>query len=532
MSEFFDMNELLTKALSVVSPDGITILVLVVCIILLIPCLNKKAREITPTLSEIAPTLMVSAGIIGTFWGTFIALAAFETGAGAEEMINSIPVVLGGMKSAFITSLIGLLFAFCSRAYMKLFVPEAEPKPNQIEKDFSDLLREIKKGISDEGETSLSTQIGKLQAQYRDSTSELKQAIAGDGDSSIATQLTKLRNENSDGFRAMNEQFAKLSETIGDSLGEKMQALIDEIRESIREGIAKQLEQTNALLREQLTEMLERIEEALIKQFGETFKQFNEATQAIKKWQEDHRQHVEQLTAAFELTAKGIEQIRTNCDSIPATMQTLQDLLGELDERLKAFAEMKTAAEQSFPIIKDHLDKIGADLQKSAEGFDGLEQTITSAYTKASELAQQHIEESRQHIENVGNQINLTAEKVSTAAQSMMDSFNQQATATIEQTAKKTEDMLAESRNASVKHQEDIRNVVNMVTTQSEECVQETQKILQQMAEDHAKKINDVMAGIAQRWGANMISIAVEAAKRIQDAKQIEAATAHNREGQ
>ena len=510
MSEFFDMNELLTKALSVVSPDGITILVLVVCIILLIPCLNKKAREITPTLSEIAPTLMVSAGIIGTFWGTFIALAAFETGAGAEEMINSIPVVLGGMKSAFITSLIGLLFAFCSRAYMKLFVPEAEPKPNQIEKDFSDLLRDIKKGISDEGEKSLSTQIGKLQAQYRDSTSELKQAIAGDGDSSIATQLTKLRNENSDGFRAMNEQFAKLSETIGDSLGEKMQALIDEIRESIREGIAKQLEQTNALLREQLTEMLERIEEALIKQFGETFKQFNEATQAIKKWQEDHRQHVEKLTEAFELTAKGIDQIRTNCDSIPATMQTLQELLGELDERLKAFAEMKTAAEQSFPVIKDHLDKIGADLQKSAEGFDGLEQTITAAYTKASALAQQHIEESRQHIENVGNQINLTAEKVSTAAQSMMD----------------------ESRNASVKHQEDIRNVANMVTTQSAECVKETQNALQKMAEDHANKVNDVMAGIAQRWGENMVGIAEEAARRIEDAQQLEAATARNREGQ
>ena len=491
------MNDIFANILNI-PPNWITVSVLVICCLLFFFAIKYEKWR------EIAPTLMVSAGIIGTFWGTFIALGGFETGTGADAMIESIPAVLGGMKSAFITSLIGLASAFILRICIKSFLPEAEPKPNQIEKGFSDLLRDVKESISDEGDKSLSTQIGALQAQYRDSASELKQAIAGDGDSSIATQLTKFRNENSDGFRALNDQFAKLSETIGDSLGEKMQALIDEIRVSIREGIVKQLEQTNALLRDQLKEMLDRIEEALIKQFGETFKQFNQATQAIKKWQEDHRQHVEQLTEAFELTAKGIDQIRKNCENIPVTMQTLQDLLGELDERLKAFAEMKAAAEQSFPAIKNHLDKIGADLQKSAEGFNGLEQTITTTYTKAGELAQQHIEESRQHIENVGKQINQTAEQVAAAA----------------------ENMLSESRNASVKHQEDIRNVAEMVTSESGKCVQQTQEKLQQMAEDHATKINHVMAGIAQRWGENMIGIAKKMAEITKSADTL------NRDGQ
>lgn len=548
------MNDYLTIVSRSIPLDWITGIVLFIC------CGLAWAAYKYEKWREIAPTLMVSIGITGTFFGTFIALAAFETGAGASEIIDSIPAVLGGMKSAFITSLFGLIFAFFTRIYIKCRLPTEGEKPTQVEKDFSDLLRDIKDSIRDDGGKNLSDQIGALQAQYRDSTSELKKAIIGDGDSSIATQITKLRNENSDGFRELKNQFSELSKTIGDSLGEKMQELIEEIRVSIREGIVVQLEKTNKLLREQLKEMLDRIEEALIKQFGETFKQFNEATQAIKKWQEDHRQHVEELTEAFKLTADGIEKIRKDCESIPITMQTLQDLLGELDERLKAFAEMKATAEQSFPVIKNHLDKIGADLQKSAEGFTGLEQTIATAYTKASELAQQHIEESQRHIENVGTQINQTAEQVATVSNNMMAEsqktsnehqiamqvivaemkdaaqqsvavmqrslddmsmqFNVQTTTTMEQIKTTAENMLDESRNASVKHQEDIRNIIVAVTRESEKCVQETQEKLKQMAEDHARNINDEMTGITERWGENMIGIAEQVAEEIRTGKR------------
>ena len=214
-----------------------------------------------------------------------------------------------------------------------------------------ELLREIKDGIVGEGDKSLSSQLSTLQAEYRDSAQELKQSISGEGDSSVTTQLLKLRNDNVYGFKKLDAQLNGLTETIRDSLVESLNALMTELREVIVNQLSEQLKETNTLLREQLSEMLDRIEEALIKQFGETFKQFNEATQAIQKWQEEHRQHVEQLTEAFELTAKGIERIRADSESILRQWQSTRShgRAGEL--WLNGFCEKRS---QSLAIM--HLD--------------------------------------------------------------------------------------------------------------------------------------------------------------------------------
>ena len=474
-------NQFLSEVLSV-SPDNITRGVIVICVLIFVifPWFSK--------LRDIAPALMVSAGIIGTFWGTFIALSEFQTGAEFDDgivnrkaMVESIPAVLGGMKSAFITSLIGLFSAFLSKVIFNVF-PKKMPEPLPVEQNIQDLLKQIKNGIIGEGDKSLSSQLSTIQAEYRDGTKELKQAIAGDSESSIAMQLTKLRNENSEGFKTLDGRLDGLAEAIQVSLVKNMKALMTQIEEVIVKQLSEQLTKTNELLRKQLSEMLNKIEEALIKQFGETFKQFNEATQAIKKWQEKHKAHVEQLTSAFRETAQGIKMIRTDCESIPTTMQQLAQLMGELDARLQAFAEMKTQAEESFPTIKENLDAIGNDLRKSAAGFEGLENTITQAYQGAQKLAQRHIEATQEHIDN-------------------MRQVSQQ--------------MITDSKKVSTQHADQMKTIISDVQKTSQQCVTNTQESLTKMAEQHAQKVNDLMEKIAERWGQNVVGIAEEAAKII-----------------
>lgn len=527
----------------------------------------KKLREITPT-------LMVSAGIIGTFWGTFIALAQFETGGtdsglDPEAMVNSIPMVLAGMKTAFITTLIGLLSAFASRLLIRIFAPVEEP-PTTLEYKFQKVLEEIRDGIGGESDNSLSSKIGALQAEYRDSTNVLKQAISGESDSSIASQLTKLRNENSDALKQLNKHMDGLADTIRNSLVENMENLVKELREIIVNQLTEQLKQTNEILRTQLGEMLDRIEEALIKQFGETFKQFNEATQAIKKWQEDHRVQVEQLTEAFSETATAIEKVRADCESIPETMAQLKTLMGELDERLKAFADMKESAVQSFPVIKEHLDAIGVDLKQSAAAFSGLEETIRTTYQQAGNLAQQHIE-------NVGTQINRTAEQLQSAADGMIknsegvvqqhlqgiqsanESMRQELTrytsdiqtalkTTSEQISEQinqvggeveiaaekmmvnskevldqhsetskemlqsvkdgTENMLSEISTIASQHQKNMQDVVNVTQKEHTQLINHLQATLEEMTKKSTTEITNSITKIMKEWGDQAIGIA------------------------
>ena len=530
------------------TPDFITALVVCVCTALFL------FSFVFRTVRDIAPALMVSAGIIGTFWGTFIALGDFQTGAESggnldhDAMVNSIPTVLGGMKSAFVTSLIGLFFGFVSKIGFR-FIPEKTPDALPHEQNVLDLLGDIKSGISGESDKSLSSQIERLQAEYREGAAEIKQSIAGDGDSSVASQLIKLRNANSEGFKNLDSRMAGLAEAIGETLVDSLNSLIGELRETILNQLAEQLKKTDELLREKLSEMLDRIEKALIDQFGETFKQFNEATQAIKKWQEEHRAHVEQLTAAFQTTAEGITRIRVECESIPATMEQLRTLMGELDERLRAFADMKKSAEESFPVIKGHLDSIGADLKKSAEGFSGLEETITRSYEQAASLAQQHIATAQSHIENVGAEINRTAAQLTETAGSMITESRaaaaqhqeamqaaanemQNALATLTENIRKqfsdsaeeiktaAENMISESRNASVQQREEIRTLVDNAQAASQRCIEETQTALTQMAEQHAQTTSDAMANIAEQWGQNMTGIANQLRQTIQEHRQ------------
>lgn len=49
---------------------------------------------------------MGALGILGTFIGIIIGLLNFNT----ESIDTSIPVLLGGLKTAFITSIVGMFF--------------------------------------------------------------------------------------------------------------------------------------------------------------------------------------------------------------------------------------------------------------------------------------------------------------------------------------------------------------------------------------------------------------------------------------
>ena len=325
-----------------------------------------------PVLRPAAPALMTSLGIFGTFCGIFIALYEFDASPG--EMNKSIEAFLGGMRTAFVTSLLGLSCSIMFRSVESRFPTNTgPPDPRDVEQR---------------------NMLEKLDA--------IRSAIAGDGDSSLVTQIQKLRDENRDGFRKLDG----LAETIRDSLLTNLDSLIDDLRNIIEKQLG-----------ESLLKLISSIEEALIDQFGSTFIQFNDATQAIKKWQEDHREQVEQLTAAFNVAARNVTRIAEDCQSIPPTMEQLRMIVQtahrnveSLNRQVEAFAEMRQQAEESFPTIKRHLDEVGEHLSASARGFSTMERTLRDVFQSAEQetrrIAQQHVE----NVERIAADMSQTLE--------------------------------------------------------------------------------------------------------------------------
>ena len=373
------MTELLREWFGIASADAIVIFV-TAGLVVFFWCGHRGTIS-----KQIAPALMTSLGIFGTFWGIFNALAAFATRDGLlpQNITESIAGLLSGMSTAFVTSLLGLGAAILTKFIWSL--PKETAKPEQSPE----------------------------QKQILDHLDAIKRAIAGDDDASLVTQIQKLRDENRDGFKKMDG----LAEAIRDALVGNLQKLMDDLREIIAERLGDQLEQ-----------LIIRIEDALVKKFGETFVQFNEAVQALKQWQEDYRSEVERLTIAFDQSAQGISKIREDCETIPATMENLRVVMDaavihteNLTTKLEAFAAMKEQAEQSFPTIKENLDRIGNDLAASAQGLNQMEETIRDAFVASKQETENIV---KQHTAEVGQMVGNMRETMEQAQRDIADKID------------------------------------------------------------------------------------------------------------
>lgn len=416
------MAESTYRFLALLGESGITNWTCALLVVMFVYGLWDKQR-----FGRVAPGLMISLGILGTFCGIYLSLYPLDFTPG--NMNDSVTQLLGGMRTAFFTSLAGIFSSILFRVIERIKAP-----------------RNIDDTIKQQMTPEQQLVIEKLES--------IRRAIAGDEDSSLVTQLQYIRNENRDAIKKLDQ----LTESIQNAL---IASLDDLIRE-VREVIAKQL-------KDSIEALISRIEEALIEQFGKTFIEFNQATQSIKKWQEENRQHVHQLTRAFELSARGIERIAKNCESIPATMQSLSEIMiavnrevNTLHGLLDSFAKLGEKAEKSFPLIKQNLDKIGMDLANSARGFSDLRRELQAIFEAAQESLKSIAEE---HLKNVDQ-----------VAKAM------------------TQTMKEESAKSSLHVQDLVR------------------KTLKEFGENIASEANAVARG----FGENMLSIAEKCAKMIE----------------
>ena len=445
---------------------------------------------------QAAPALMTSIGIFGTFCGIFLALYPVEF-TDRETMDKSIQKLLNGMKTAFATSLLGIGAAILFRivsipitiSLWEIFsrLIRVEPQVPQEQREVLGRLDAIKQAIAGDGESSMVTQMQKLRLETGDGVKKMdaiRESIGGESESSVASQLRKMRDENREGFK----QLEGLSETIREALAKNLATLADEIRDIIGKQLGDSLRQ-----------LIASIETALIEQFGKTFVEFNDATQALKKWQEEHRAHVEQLTAAFNLAAERIAFIAAECEKIPPTMERLREVVEtaggaveSLNHRVEAFAAMRQQAEESFPVIKAHLDKIGADLASSAKSFEGLEETIRSAFQNMERESRQAAD---RHAQSMG-----------AMSASMLDALSA---------------VESETRKIAKRHGENVRQLVDDMTATlgkaQEESAQKITGVVEEAINRFSREMSREIDSVAREWGGNLVSIA-ERAKQAIDA--------------
>ena len=92
------------------------------------------------SLIGVGPSLLASIGVIGTFYGIFIGLQGFDV----NNINNSVPKLLEGMKTAFVTSLLGMILSVVLR-----FITALAPQNTTRTQSAVDVLNDITRRMSE-----------------------------------------------------------------------------------------------------------------------------------------------------------------------------------------------------------------------------------------------------------------------------------------------------------------------------------------------------------------------------------------------
>ena len=305
-------------------------------------------------------------GVLGTFAGIAWGLLNFDT----QNIEASVPLLLDGLKFAFLTSILGIVGSIClklsSLNKRKKQAASEETYTGATIDDLANILLLIHKVHQAEGN------------ETRETLRAIEKALTGDGDSTVLTQLQKLRTTFSDKQDDLLQAFKEFATQMADN---NTKALIEALEAVMRDFNAK-----------------------INEQFGDNFKQLNEAVGRINDWQEQYRQQMDELAVEFRIAAESIEKSRQSLESIAErsgvivssaekldpTLQAIQQQIQLMNDRLEAFSALADNASNAFPIIENRLNQLTDNFtQVVAENIDNSQVSMERQREALTNQAQQ-----------------------------------------------------------------------------------------------------------------------------------------------
>ena len=414
-------------------------------------CAIWPRMPFAPIFAKNAVATLPSIGILGTFIGVLVAVSQFDTSP--DGMIQSLGVIMQGLKIAFSTSIYGLAGSIIVRFHAK------SSAGSEIEVGPDEILEAIRKGNS----------------EAKEGNATLVNAIAGDADGSLNNQLRLMRQDLTD--------FAK---TVAEA---NTTAFIDALKQAIAD------------FNQNLTE-----------QFGENFAKLNEAVGKLLEWQENNKKDMESLrdtldkfVSAARDTSTAIQEIEKSTASIPNTVSGLAELLTKLDaqiddieQRLSVFAEISEKASSALPEIREILLEYTNGLRDSMDGILNQVKEITDSQevgfnnlTQSYETIASKIEASGQSIEDTFSKLtDELSEATTKTSQLVLDTSSQ----VIEQNraAAAEHDQLIKAASAEI--QENIKavveNAVSDITNVSNATSNELSRLMSESSENATRILN------------------------------------------
>lgn len=362
-----------------------------------------KKKNKSPSFTNHAPTLLTTLGILGTFAGIIAGLLAFDI----NSIDLSISGLLDGLKTAFITSLVGMSLSILYKIAQN---------SGWISAPLSDGVSEDEIGV---------VELYAVMQQQAKGINDLSKIIGGDENDSLVSQLKLFRSDANDQHKKMHETTNTLANSLGEiqQVTKLQQSNFNEFEERLWLKLQDFADMMSKSATEQvisaLKEVITDFNNNLTEQFGENFKQLNAAVLKLVEWQENYKQQLLQMTdqyaqgvIAITETEKSVSQISNETKAIPQTMQELQQIIqvnqhqiNELEQHLSTFSDIRDHAVAALPEIRTHIDT-------AVDGMKSASESMTQGITSSTDIMQKAITQGAEELIQSSNKVNtLLAEQ-------------------------------------------------------------------------------------------------------------------------
>lgn len=320
---------------------------------------KKDVEVVNDHLYDAIPTVFTTLGVLGTFMGIYFGLQEFET----DNIDGSIEALLDGLKTAFKTSIVGIIAALIFGRFADWVYGRAESSgPVKATDELSalrelieltragkteanDNLRQLNSSLVGETDASVATQLVKLrnkfsdlekiQEQQADTAFEIRNALGGDEETSLLSQVQRMRAEQKEAADSTGRIITTVMDTMTENsrlLHQKFDEFAELLSKNNTEALVDVMEKATIQFQEQMSAIIERLVQ-------ENFDQLNTSVQRMNDWQQENKSMITQLTNQFTQVSTNLETSSAAMRDITTNTVRLTDsnsVLTALIEQLKA----------------------------------------------------------------------------------------------------------------------------------------------------------------------------------------------------
>jgi len=306
--------------------------------------MNRRNKSI----QELAPGILITTGIFFTFVGIAIGLVHFN----ADNVDDSLPTLLNGIKTAFWASATGVFFALIIKL-LDIFDLTRPNESSAIE------------GMSIDDIVTYQAKQTDVLVEILRSIKNMHSSIAAQDDSSLVSQLTLLRNESNQQSEALRQEFRDFAATMA--------------------------ENNSKIFIEALKDVIKDFNDKISEQFGDNFKQLNQAVEKTVIWQENYRNQMTQSIETMTLIASMLESQAHDYSVVVSNSAEFESHVSAMGRSLEEITFQREQLQAMIHSLVNFLESASDSLPLIGQKVDDMTERLVKGMNEATEEVQKQV---------------------------------------------------------------------------------------------------------------------------------------------